>query len=110
MTDKDKKEIKGYMKKLYDDFGKQIGVYIEDVNDRFKATNEGYTGINERLDRIEKTLESHSEQTANIAVDVSSVKLDMNDIRYKTEVTLDRKIDKKHFVDLEGRVRVLEKK
>ncbi len=110
MTEKDKKEIKGYMKKLSDDFGKQIGVYVEDVNDRFKATAEGTAGVNEKLDRIEKTLDSHTEQIANILVDVSSVRLDMNDIRYKTEVTLDRKLDKKHFVDLEGGVRVLEKK
>jgi len=120
MTDKDKKEIKGYMRKLADNFGKVVKKiskdsqdrfdgYVEDVNDRFKATNEGMMGIHQKLDKIEKTLDSHSEQLANALVDLNGVKIDMGKVSYEVTMHMDRKIDKKHFVDLEGRVRVLEK-
>ena len=124
MIEKDKKEIKGYMKKLSDDFGRQIGVYIEDVNGKFKATNEGYKGINQKLDRMGKTLNSHTEQIGKLMVKMTSIesevkelradnlemRSDVRQIKLDVKLDLDRKIDKTQFIDLEGRVRVLEKK
>jgi hypothetical protein len=72
MTEKDKKEIKGYMKKLSDDFGKQIGVYIENVNDRFKVTNE-------KLGAIDKKLDSHTSMLAEIAEEKTLIKIQVSD-------------------------------
>jgi hypothetical protein len=113
MIEKDKKEIKGYIKKLFDYFDKQVKKidknsdnrvqgYIENVNDRFKATNEGYSSINEKLDKMQGDID-------NITLELRDTKLKVQDISYNTNITLDKKIDKKLFLDLDNRVRVLEK-
>ena len=54
MNEEDKKEIKGYMKELSDDFMGQVGVYVEHVDEKFKI-------VNEQLSSINKTLDSHTE-------------------------------------------------
>lgn len=72
MIEKDKKEIKGYMKKLSDDFRKQIGVYIEYTDDKFRATNEKLTSIDKKLD-------SQAEMIADIAENVTLVKVQTKD-------------------------------
>jgi len=64
----DEGEIKNYMKELSDGFGKQIGVYIEHVDDKFKVVNEGIETINKKLD-------SQEEMIAGIAEDVSLIKV-----------------------------------
>lgn len=121
MTEKDKKEIKGYIKKLSDNFEKKVKTldknaqnrfegYVEDVNDRFKATGEGMTGINEKLSRMEKTLDSHTEQIGAILMDSTEIKSKLNKIQLDVSLDLDKKVDKKHFVDLELRMRKLEHK
>lgn len=104
MTDKDKKEIKGYMKKLSDDFGKQIGVYVEDINDRFKALGEGTNSTNEQLDRMEKTLDSHSGQIARLTMDMTTVKLGIKEI----QTELKNKADKSEIIKIDARVSTLE--
>jgi len=134
MTEKDKKEIKGYIKKLSEHFEKQvkkfdknsqsrIDGYIEHVDDRFKVTNEGFVGINQKLESIEKTLDSHTERIGELLTDMTIVKSDVKELRVdmmevKSDTkdtkffamnTFNNKVDKKHFVDLEGRVRILEK-
>lgn len=111
-SEADKKNQKYFEKvktEIKKEFSSQIGVYTENINDRFKATGEGMAGIDQRLSKIEKTLDSHTEQLANILVDSNSVKIDMGRVSYEVTMHLDKKVDKKHFVDLEGRVRVLEK-
>ncbi|MEK7117253.1 MAG: hypothetical protein AAB861_00575 [Patescibacteria group bacterium] len=109
MAEKDTKTIKGYIDKVSKDFRNQIEGYIEHVDDKFKATSEGTMGIHEKLDRIEKTLDSHSERIANVLMDLADVKSDVRQVKMDVNFDLNRKVDKKHFVDLEGRVRVLEK-
>jgi uncharacterized protein (DUF885 family) len=108
------KEIEKIIKKMQTDSDKRMKRYLgsldENTEHRFKATKEGLDGINEKLAKIEKTLNSHTEQIANILVDAHSIKLDMNDIKYQVKLNLDRKVDKTNFVDLESRIRVLEKK
>lgn len=66
------KEIKNCMKELSDDFGKQIGVYIEHVDDKFKS-------VNEKFDSIDKKLDSHTEMLAGIAEDVTLIKVQTSD-------------------------------
>src|SRR3989344_8344464 len=134
MTEKDKKEIKGYIKKLSEHFEKQvkkldknsqsrIDGYIEHVDDRFKVTNEVFVGLNQKLESIEKTLDSHTERIGELLTDMTIVKSDVKELRVdmmevKSDTkdtkffamnTFNNKVDKKHFVDLEGRVRILEK-
>ncbi len=56
MKNNDDKKIKDYMKKLSDDFGGQIVVYTEHVDDVFKATKERLDSIDEKLEKRNKTL------------------------------------------------------
>lgn len=102
MIEKDKKEIKSYMKKLSDDFGKQVGVYMEQAEDRFKAAGEGMEGINERLDKMQGDID-------NITLELRETKLKVQDISFDVNITLDKKVDKKLFLDLDSRVGKLEK-
>ena len=143
MNEKDKKEIKGYIKKLVDRFDKQIKKidknsndrfegYLEDLNDRFKSTGEGMVGINQKLDRMEKTLDSHSEQIAKLTVDMTVVKLDIKELKtdmvvvksdikeLKTDMTivksdvkeikseLKNKVDKSEVLKMNSRISALE--
>jgi hypothetical protein len=68
----DEKEIKNYMKELSDDFGKQVGVYVEHVDNKFKVVNEGITAIHKKLD-------SQEEMIAGIAEDVTLIKVQVGD-------------------------------
>ena len=92
-----------------EDLKRHVGAIMEEVRDGFKAQNEQTMGVIERLDRMEKTLDSHSNQIANLTMDTMEVKSDVRQIKLDIKLNLDRKVDKKHFVDLEGRVRELEK-
>lgn len=103
MTEKDKKEIKSHMNKLSKDFGSQIKVYIEHVNDRFKAAGEGMEAVNEKLDKMQGDID-------DIRIEIRDTKLKVHDISYNVNLTLDKKVDKKMFLDLDNRVRNLEKK
>ena len=83
---------------------------VEIFDDRIKVVTEQYNGIQKTLDSHTKTLDSHTEQIGNILVDLSSIKINIANISYDVGVKLDNKADKKHFVDLDQRVRRLEKK
>ena len=76
---------------------------IEVFDDRIQTVQEEFNGINKKLD-------SHTEQIANLTMDMVEVKSDIRQIKFDIKMNLDNKLDKKHFVDLEQRVRKLEKK
>jgi len=105
------KEIEKIIKKVQSDSDKRLekilkqhtGVLIEEFQHRVSAIGEQYSDI-------QKTLDSHSNQIANLSMDIMEIKSGVRDIKLDIKLDLDRKVDKKHFVDLEGRVRVLEKK
>jgi hypothetical protein len=97
------KELQKLKIEIKKEFGSQTGVLVEEFQHRVAA-------IGEQYGNIKKTLDSHTEQIANILVDAHSIKLDMNDVKYQMKLNLDRKVDKVNFVDIESRIRVLEKK
>ncbi len=105
------KEIEKIIKKVQSDSDKRLkkalkqhtGVLIEEFQHRVSVIGEQYSDI-------QKTLDSHSNQIANVSMDIMEIKSSVRDIRLDIKLDLDKKVDKKHFVDLEGRVRVLEKK
>lgn len=107
-------DIKKYIKQVRNEANKDmknhIGALMEEVNDRFKATGEGMTHINERLNKMERTLNSHTEQIGSILTNTAEIKSRLNKIELDVSLELDKKVDKKLFVDLNNRVRVLEKK
>lgn len=105
-----KKYIKHVRNEANKDMKNHIGALMEEVNDRFKATGEGMAGINEKLSRMEKTLDSHTEQIGAILMDSTEIKSKLNKIQLDVSLDLDKKVDKKHFVDLELRMRKLENK
>ena len=76
---------------------------IEVFDDKMKIVEDGFKIIYQKLN-------SHEEQTANLTVDMMEVKSDIKQIKFDIKMNLDNKIDKKHFVELDTRVRRLEKK
>jgi phage shock protein A len=103
-----KKESKKEFSK--EDLARHLGAMAESYKDDVKATREGVAGITQILERMEKTLDSHTEEIANLRMDMTEVKSNVKDIKLNIRFGLDDKVDKKHFVDLDSRVRVLEKK
>ena len=75
---------------------------IEIFDDRIQTVQEEFNGINKKLD-------SHSDQIANLTMDMLEVKSDLKQVKFDVKMNLDNKVDKKHFVDLELRIRKLEK-
>ena len=106
---------------------------LEEYSSRLDGLKEGWdmVGIHKKLDEIQTTLDehtnilgahskilsihtkklnSHTEQIGNILMDTTELKYDMNGVKLDMSLFLDKKVDKKHFIDLDTRVRVLEKK
>lgn len=118
MKKTDKKEFSKEELKRY------IGSLSEKYHNDIKTIKEGVDSLLKFSIRQEKTLESHSDQIARLTTDMTIVKSDVKELRadvlevksdikqikFDVKMDLDRKIDKKLFVDLEGRVRILEKK
>lgn len=104
-SEADKKNQKYFEKvktEIKKEFSSQIGVYTENVNERFKATSEGFMGTNEKLDKIQGDIDG-------IRIELRDTKLKVIDISYNFNLTLDKKVDKKLFLDLDSRVNKLEK-
>src|SRR3989344_1903825 len=94
------------------------------VSEQFKGVYEKFDNINESFDSLEKTLDSHTsilnshtdtldshtERVGNIMMDMTEVKRDVKEIKYEIVVRLNNKVDKKHLIVLDQRVRRLEKK
>lgn len=101
------KEIEKIIKKVQLDSDKRmknyLGVLNEQTEDRFKATKEGFESINERLDKMQGNID-------DIRIELRETKLKVQDVSYGVNITLDKKVDKKLFLDLDSRVKVLEKK
>ena len=82
---------------------RHVGAVLEEVKDGFKAQREYFTGVNQRLDKIQEDVD-------NIRIDLRDTKLKVQNISYEINITLDKKVDKKLFLDLDNRVCKLEKK
>ena len=62
----------------------------------FEIVRDEFKGIFEKLD--------------NISIDITEMKKDISETKFHIITVKDTKVDKKHFVDLDLRVRRLEKK
>src|SRR3989344_981213 len=60
---------------------RHVGAMAEKYQDDVKVTREGIIGITQILGRIEKTLDSHTEEIGNLMVDITSVKSDVKELR-----------------------------
>ena len=88
-----------------------------------KLQTAGFEALDKRFDEVQKTLDTHTkildshtkrldghkEAIGNVIMDMLEVKSDVKELKFKIGLILPDKVDKKHFVDLEQRVRVLEK-
>jgi septation ring formation regulator EzrA len=133
------KEIEKIIKKVQLESDKRVekmlkrhtGALVEEFQHRVSAIGEQYGSIQKTLNGHTKTLNSHTEQIGKLMVKMTSVESEIKDIKsdvknlradnlemrsdikqvkFDIKFDLDRKIDKTQFVDLEGRVRILEKK
>jgi len=108
------KEIEKIIKRVKDDANKDIKRHIkalfEEFDHRMKVVGELHADTPKQLKEIKRTLDSHTDQIGSILVDLSEIKINVRNVSYDVGVRLDNKLDKKHFVDLDQRVRKLEKK
>lgn len=81
-----------------------LGIYTEQIDDRFKVVGERFDHLEGRMDGMEKTLAEHTEILKDLAVDMVAVKSDIKVINAK----LDRKADVKDLAMLDRRVTALE--
>ena len=93
------KEIEKIIKKVQGEADKKnerrFDGMMEVINEKFKIIQEQFSAVFEKLD--------------NISMDMTEIRSDIKDTPFQIKFLRDFKLDKKHFVDLEGRVRVLEK-
>ncbi len=113
--------IEKIIKKVRDDANKDMKRHIGSVFEEFQSR---VSGIGEQYGDIQKTLKSHTNMIGKLATDITEVqsnikelradmmevKSDVKNIKFNIKMDLDQKIDRKHFVDLDTRVRKLEKK
>lgn len=91
-----KKEYSG------EELKRHVGAILEEVKDGFKVQREYSTGINQKLDKMQDDIDS-------LRIEIRDTKLKVTDISYSFNLTLDKKVDKKLFLDLDSRVHKLEK-
>jgi|GEM_PF-2247070 len=131
---KKKEPKKEYSKNELD---RHLGSMAERYHEDVKITREGFVTVTQILERMEKTLDdntktlknhsnlllhhsqvldehtkkfdSHTEQIGALLMDSTEIKSRLNKLQLDVSFDLDRKVDKKHFVDLELRMRKLEK-
>ncbi len=85
-----------------DELKRHVGAILEEVKDGFKAQRDYFKGVNQKLEKMQEEID-------DIRVDLRDTKLKVTDISYSFNLTLDRKVDKKLFLDLDSRVGKLEK-
>ncbi len=83
----DEKEIQKYIKQVRneanEDMERYLGSLQEKTDDRFKAVMEGQQAMNERMGRIEKTLDSNTEMIGSLTIDMTVVKTRLGEIDKK---------------------------
>ena len=85
---------------------RHLGVIVEDTNHKVDIIAEQYGDIKSEISGIKKTLDSHTEMIANLAVNLGIVKGDVEFMKH----SLKRKVDMEEFAALERRVALLEKR
>ena len=107
------------------------GALLEEFQGRVSGIAEQYGDIQKNIKEIKITLESHTEEIGKLKVgmeenrldvkdmksdikeirmDLIETKRDIKDVKFWVTGGLKNKVDNKHFVDLDSRVRILEKK
>ena len=97
------KEIEKIIKKVQGDADRRFGVMMDEINSSFKIVADQFKGVFEKLD-------DHGEKLDNLTADMAEVKSDLRGVNLTIKHLNDSKLDKKHFADLDGRLRKLEKK
>jgi hypothetical protein len=75
----------------------QYTVVLEDIRDNFRAFGENLGFVRDKVEKIEKTVNSHTEMIGRIMIDVEEIKSGMRE-----------KVDRREFVKLERRMVMLE--
>ena len=88
----------------------QIDHIVEIFDDRMEIVKDGFKSVHEKLDSHEKKIDNLSGKIDNLYMDMIEVKSDIGQIKFDIKLQLENKVDVKHFVGLEQRVRILEKK
>jgi|SRR3989344_1399279 len=104
-TDEVKRYL-GALKEHFDDKVKVVSDQFADVNRKLDAHTEKLDAHTEKLDSHTEKLNSHTEMIGKIMTDIEILKGDMSEVKND----LKQKIDRREFISLERRVRLLESK
>ena len=91
-------------KKLQKDSGENIKKLLQDQTDKLVET------FDDRMEIVKDQFKNVFEKIDNLSMDMTEVKRDIREVKLHVMIQGDTKLDKKHFVDLDQRVRRLEKK
>jgi DNA repair exonuclease SbcCD ATPase subunit len=103
-------KIKGYIDiqraKSDEDMKRHVSALSEDFQSRVEAIGEQFGGLNNRLDSVDKRLDSHSEMVGKLLVSMDVVKTNVEFMKD----SLKKKVDYDEFIALERRVPRLNQK
>lgn len=94
------KEVEAILKPYNEDIKRHMSALSEEFQGRVKVVAEQFGGLNTKIDKIQDTLESHTEMIGTLSVDMTTVKGDVKLIKD----SLKTKVSRKRFVELEKHV------
>lgn len=110
MQDKSDAKIKGYIDiqraKSDEDIKRYTGALSEEFQGRVKGVAEQFGGLNTKIDKLQDTVDSHTEMIGSLMTDVSTIKSNMEFLKG----ALKKKVDYDEFLALERRLSLVEAK
>ncbi|KKU66535.1 MAG: hypothetical protein UX89_C0022G0003 [Parcubacteria group bacterium GW2011_GWA2_47_16] len=93
-------QIEKILKPYNEDVKRHMTALSEDFQGRVKVVAEQFGSLNKKIDKMQTTLESHTEMIGELLIDVTTVKEDVKSIKE----SLKTKVNHKEFVELKRQV------
>lgn len=99
-NDEIKEHIAGLVKKSDEDINRHTKALSEEFQGRVQVVAEQFGGLNTKIDKMQGTLDSHTEMIGTLLVDMTTLKGDVKSVKE----SLKTKVNRKKFVELERHV------
>ncbi|KKS43747.1 MAG: hypothetical protein UV05_C0022G0010 [candidate division CPR1 bacterium GW2011_GWA2_42_17] len=81
MIKKVSKEVENILKPYNEDIKRHMTALSEDFQGRVKVVAEQFGGLNEKIDKVQDTIDSHTEMIGTLLVGMTTVKGDVKSIK-----------------------------
>jgi hypothetical protein len=105
-NDEIKQHIARLAKRSDEEMKRYVSVLTEDFQTKVQVIGEQFSGLNNKIDIINDTLDSHTEMIGKLAEDMTIVKVNVEFLKGG----LKKKVDYDEFLALERRLSLLESK